>query len=223
MNPDGFELLNCCGLRRHTSSCLGRLRELLPNIDVLICNQREAAAIAGVPLSGRRPTWAEMDEAVRRLQADGAPLVVVTLGADGALAASAEQWWFQPTQPRAVVDTTGAGDAFAAGFLFGWCGSRDVERGLVYGCACGAAAVGQIGGSSPLDADSINAGATSLSRSRPDPSPHLPSPSHHPRNPRPLPLPLPLLRPRPHQPTSNIPSSQHLRLPSPSPPTYSHP
>jgi len=141
-----------------TDEWRGGLRELLPNIDVLICNQREAAAIAGVPLSGRRPTWAEMDEAVRRLQADGAPLVVVTLGADGALAASAEQWWFQPTQPRAVVDTTGAGDAFAAGFLFGWCGSRDVERGLVYGCACGAAAVGQIGGSSPLDADSINAG-----------------------------------------------------------------
>ena len=56
-----------------------------------------------------------------------------------------------------MVDTTGAGDAFAAGFLFGWCGSRDVRRGLVYGCACGAAAVGQIGGSTPLDADSINA------------------------------------------------------------------
>jgi len=56
-----------------------------------------------------------------------------------------------------VKDTTGCGDAFAAGFLFGWCGSRDVQRGLVYGCACGAAAVGITGGSEPLSATSVNA------------------------------------------------------------------
>ena len=56
-----------------------------------------------------------------------------------------------------MVDTTGAGDAFAAGFLFGWCGSRDVQRGLVYGCACGTAAVGQVGGSTPLDAAAVDA------------------------------------------------------------------
>jgi len=135
----------------------GGLLELLPHIDVLICNQREAAAIAGVQLTDRRPTWAETDEAVCRLLSAGAPLVVITLGADGALAAGAEQWWFQPTAPRDVVDTTGAGDAFAAGFLFGWCGSRDVQRGLVYGCACGTAAVGQVGGSTPLDAAAVDA------------------------------------------------------------------
>jgi len=135
----------------------GSLLALLPHIDVFICNQREAAAIAGVDYAGRRATWPEIDEAVRRLHAAGAPLVVVTLGADGAVAATSEQWWFQPTQERPVVDTTGCGDAFAAGFLFGWCGSRDVRRGLVYGCACGAAAVSQVGGSTPLDAASVNA------------------------------------------------------------------
>ena len=63
--------------------------ELLPNVDVLICNQREAAAIAGVPFGGdRRPTWAQTDAAVRRLQRAGAPLVVVTLGPEGAIAVS---------------------------------------------------------------------------------------------------------------------------------------
>ena len=135
----------------------GGLHELLPHVDVLLCNQREAAAIAGMSLAGRRPTWDEMDEAVRRLQELGAPLVVVTLGSDGAFAASREQWWFQPTsQPNAVVDTTGAGDAFAAGFLFGWCGSQDVQRGLVYGCACGTSVVSQVGGSTPIEAASVD-------------------------------------------------------------------
>jgi len=125
---------------------------------VLLCNQREAAAIAGVQYAGRRPTWVELDETMQRLREAGAPLVVVTLGSDGAIAASAEAMWFQPTSPAAnPVDATGCGDAFAAGFLFGWCGARDVQRGLVYGCACGGAAVGQVGGSTPLDAASVNA------------------------------------------------------------------
>jgi sugar/nucleoside kinase (ribokinase family) len=156
----------------------GGLLELLPRIDVLLCNQREAAAIAGIDIADRRPTWAETNTAVAKLLELGTPLVVVTLGADGAIAASARetpavvvrnaegeadaddadggQWWFQPTTPRPTVDTTGCGDAFAAGFLYGWCGSRDVRRGLVYGCACGSAAVGQVGGSTPLDAESVN-------------------------------------------------------------------
>ena len=172
---------------------------MLPHIDVLVCNQREACSIAGVPYGGAgvgasagssggggngasvsagpgpgagagadagvgaatdeavRPTWAQIDEAVRRLQQAGAPLVVITLGSQGAIAVDRAQWWFQPTRPRPVVDTTGCGDAFAAGFLFGWCGSHDVRRGLVYGCACGAAAVGQVGGSSPIAVEEINA------------------------------------------------------------------
>lgn len=66
--------------------------------------------------------------------------------------------WFQPTKPVAnPIDTTGAGDAFAAGFLFGWCGTRNVRRGLMYGCACGSAAVGQLGGSTPLNAAAVDA------------------------------------------------------------------
>jgi len=140
-----------------TGAWEGGLLELLPHTDVLLCNQREAASIAGVAIAGRRATWYEISEAVRRLHARGAPLVVVTLGPDGAVAATEQQWWFQPNQERAVKDTTGCGDAFAAGFLFGWCGSRDVQRGLVYGCACGAAAVGITGGSEPLSATSVNA------------------------------------------------------------------
>lgn len=55
------------------------------------------------------------------------------------------------------IDATGAGDAFAAGFLYGWCETSNVRRGLEYGCACGSAAVGQLGGSTPLTTQAVDA------------------------------------------------------------------
>lgn len=50
-----------------------------------------------------------------------APLnLVVTLGARGAIVVTAEDEYFVPVQPVAVVDRTGGGDAFDAGFLWAW-------------------------------------------------------------------------------------------------------
>lgn len=54
-------------------------------------------------------------------------VVAVSLGADGALWASGEVLVHRPAHPTDVVDTTGAGDAFAAGLLAAWLTSRDAE------------------------------------------------------------------------------------------------
>jgi ribokinase len=48
------------------------------------------------------------------------PVAVVSLGADGALWAAGDLLLHRPAHPAAVVDTTGAGDAFAAGLLAVW-------------------------------------------------------------------------------------------------------
>lgn len=53
------------------------------------------------------------------------PIVVVTLGADGALWASGYTVVHRPARPTTVVDTTGAGDAFAAGLLAVWLTDRN--------------------------------------------------------------------------------------------------
>ena len=49
---------------------------------------------------------------------------VITLGATGAIAVYGENIWFCPARDVKVVDTTGAGDGFAGGFLYrlsaGW-------------------------------------------------------------------------------------------------------
>jgi sugar/nucleoside kinase (ribokinase family) len=91
--------------------CGDRFRALLANgcTDMLFLNQAEAEALAGA---------ADLDGAVARL-APQVALLVVTLGEQGAIAIAAGERVHVPAAPvQRVVDTTGAGDLFAAGFLF---------------------------------------------------------------------------------------------------------
>ena len=90
--------------------------ELLSLIDILVVNEHEAAAMATVPVS----TPAEAAEAGHALRAWGCGVVIVTLGAEGAVLVSADGVIHQPSIPVEVVDTTAAGDAFAGGFAAGW-------------------------------------------------------------------------------------------------------
>ncbi len=65
-------------------------------------------------------------------------LVVVTCGADGAEAYAPDGDVVHPGFDVEPVDTAGAGDAFAAGFLATWLEDGDIDRALAYGNACGA-------------------------------------------------------------------------------------
>jgi ribokinase len=65
-------------------------------------------------------------EGLRRLVEAHRPAVaVVTLGAEGSLARSEEGEIFTPALPVEVRDTTGAGDAFRAGFVYAWLAAPD--------------------------------------------------------------------------------------------------
>jgi fructoselysine 6-kinase len=73
-------------------------------------------------------------------------LLVVTLGAQGSVAlGGARRIACAAAEVRRVVDTTGAGDTFAAGFLREYCASRDVARSLARGAAEAAATVQRMG------------------------------------------------------------------------------
>lgn len=75
------------------------------------------------------------------------PVVAVKLGADGALWASGDVLVHRPARKTTVVDTTGAGDAFAAGLLAAWLADPGVtpERALDAGLARAALVVGRVG------------------------------------------------------------------------------
>ncbi|MDS0796691.1 PfkB family carbohydrate kinase, partial [Burkholderia pseudomultivorans] len=84
----------------------------LPLVDYLIPNELEAAALTGLPV--RDPAGAEA--AARALQAGGARNVLITLGARGVLALTADgSARHYPAPAVQAVDTTAAGDTFIGG------------------------------------------------------------------------------------------------------------
>ncbi len=99
-------------------------------------NAEEAATLAG-----------SADPAVQRAMLTRRfPLVVVKRGAAGAEAWRGEEVWRAPAPAAKVVDTTGAGDAFAAAFLAARLGGRDMQSSLERAVAAGSAAVEFLGG-----------------------------------------------------------------------------
>jgi sugar/nucleoside kinase (ribokinase family) len=73
------------------------------------------------------------------------PEIVVTLGADGASWTDGVRTLRRAAEDVAVVDTTGAGDAFAAGLLSVWRPGGDPEAALAAGCRLAARAVSKPG------------------------------------------------------------------------------
>ncbi|MFC8517299.1 PfkB family carbohydrate kinase [Streptomyces sp. NPDC057257] len=81
------------------------------------------------------------ERTMRRITERGrAEVVVATAGAKGAyLLTDDELTHIPPAAPPApVVDTNGAGDAFAAAFLYGWLNRETPERAALYGTIAGA-------------------------------------------------------------------------------------
>lgn len=102
--------------------------ELLPFCDIFFPNENEILAVTGA---------GNLEEAVGQV-AEVVPLVVVKLGARGALARAGDRQWQVPSFTVKVVDSVGAGDSFAAGFLRGYLKGWPVEDALRLGCYCGA-------------------------------------------------------------------------------------
>jgi ribokinase len=73
------------------------------------------------------------------------PWQVTKHGADGATLECPEGTFEHPGYGPPSVDSTGAGDAFAAGFLAAWLEDRDPERALAVANACGAVATSERG------------------------------------------------------------------------------
>ena len=115
----------------------GGLLDLLSEITILFVNAEEARRIAAV---------ADVEEAAQALSRDGSVLVVVKLGAEGALAVDGGRIVRAAAVTVEEVDSVGAGDSFDAGFLAGHLAGRPLEESLRLANACGALSMRAAGG-----------------------------------------------------------------------------
>jgi len=84
----------------------------------------------GIAFCSEEATGRPAEQIAQDAVAGGAVLAVVTRGAEGSLAFNGRTWWRVAAEPVDVVDTTGAGDAFAAGFLDARLSGADVDQAM---------------------------------------------------------------------------------------------
>jgi ribokinase len=135
-----FRLARLCGARTVLNAAPAQSvpLSLLRLTDVVIVNEPELAMLLG---RDPRDSLGESEaQAARELQTAPEQLVVVTLGERGALALVGDSVVEQPAFRVATVDSTGAGDAFVAGFLVGRWWTDGVVSALRLACAAGALA-----------------------------------------------------------------------------------
>ena len=112
------------------------ISDALPYTDYLLPNDEQVLGLTGA---------ADLLAGAKQLLAAGPACVAATQGSKGALIVSHEETIEVPAFAIDVVDTTGCGDAFSAGFILGRALGRDLREAARLGCAAAAHVAGGIG------------------------------------------------------------------------------
>jgi 2-dehydro-3-deoxygluconokinase len=116
--------------------------DILPYVDVLFADEREARSLANRE---------DLAEAAAILREAGPPTVVVKQGSEGSWVFTAEGTLHQPaTHTAPLVDSIGAGDAFDAAFLLGLLEGWPLEHTARFAAVTAGFTVGGVGGSSAM-------------------------------------------------------------------------
>ncbi len=111
------------------------LNELVDNyIDIVFANEEEAKSFTGL----------QPEEALKNL-ATRCDIAVVKVGKEGAFVRQGDREWHIPAFETTVIDTTGAGDYFAAGFLAGLANGCDLGKCGVIGSIMAAEVIQVVG------------------------------------------------------------------------------
>lgn len=139
--PTTMDVLSWCD-----AETLEGLMALLPSVDFFFPNHHQVASMTGA---------SDPADGARALLELGAGCVVVTRGADGSLIVNAEETVELPALDVQVVDTTGCGDAYTAGFILGTLKGWSLRARGLMGAACAALVAGGLGSDAGiLDLDS---------------------------------------------------------------------
>ena len=108
----------------------------LEHLDYLLPNEEQVLGLTGAD---------DVVSGCQALRERGIGCVAATCGGDGAVVVDADGVERVPAFAVEVVDTTGCGDAFSAGFLRGLSSGRDRREAAVLGCATAALVAGGLG------------------------------------------------------------------------------
>lgn len=120
------------------------------HVDILFANETEICSLYEQD---------DFDAAAEMARADVA-LAALTRGADGSLILRGEERVSVPAAPATVKDTTGAGDAYAAGFLAGYTAGRPLDVCARLGSVAAAEVIGHFGGRPQTDLRALAATVT---------------------------------------------------------------
>lgn len=119
---------------------LRSLRKVIDGASVLILNKEESQALTGK----------NVDKEILKTLQDYARIVVITDGANGAVAFDGNVLYSIIPNRIKVVETTGAGDAFASGFVAGVMQNEKLDRALQIGLAESESVIQHIGAKNNL-------------------------------------------------------------------------
>ncbi|MHC1628557.1 MAG: carbohydrate kinase family protein [Candidatus Nezhaarchaeales archaeon] len=123
--------------RVQSKAGLQKLRDLIKHVDIVLANEEEVRDITGE---------ADYKKAAEVIGELGPRLVVVKRGARGAYVLSKKECLeVPPLKPPKIVDTTGAGDAFAAGLLVGLARGYELSKALTYASATAVLKIAKLG------------------------------------------------------------------------------
>jgi sugar/nucleoside kinase (ribokinase family) len=103
-------------------------------VDIVFANEEEATAFTNLPA----------EQAVNKI-AEQASLAIVKVGAKGSYIKQGNTLLHIPAKKVKPIDTTGAGDVYAAGFLYGYANNMPLDRCAEIGTLCAGQVIEEIG------------------------------------------------------------------------------
>jgi sulfofructose kinase len=157
LHVDGYDteaaILAATWARKASIPVIADLDELYPNVETLIANVDYLIVSRDFP--SRLMAEPDLEQALRKMHRRyNCRLAAATLGQEGVLAFDGKQLLHTPAYSVPVIDTTGAGDIFHAGFIYALLADWPLHRQLEFACAAAAlncTAVGARGGIHSLD------------------------------------------------------------------------
>ncbi len=122
---------------RQIKDGLNKIGQALSQTQILFVNKEEGNELIKTDL--------DCPNLARKLSELGPKIVVVTNGPEGAYCFDGQKDYFAPIIEAPVIERTGAGDAFAVGFMGGYMFGKTIEECLVWGSKNSASVLGFVG------------------------------------------------------------------------------